>query len=347
MTSEIQERDRPSGETASVEVRRPVRIAHLSDPHVYRLFAWPWQFAGKRLFGWLNLVRKRRHVFRAQAFASALARAYELEVDWIVVTGDLTQTALGTEFRAAARILAAAGTGSSDPDAAVDQRTGGSIPTVVIPGNHDRYTQGAVWTRRFERYLREVGGVQSFPSRIDLSPTARLFALDPNRPSIVANGTLPARQLSWLRAELADAWADGVLPVVASHYPVAIPPGVGDSKSHRLTNRDEMRAAMGAGGPALLLHGHVHRPWVYPDPTYGSLLTIDAGACGFCGPSAPLGSGLLTLTLTPMTDVSSGSSAGLACWGNARVDHHVETSAGHWSVTTLHDEAVRGAPAPA
>src|SRR5262252_4643150 len=70
----------------------------------------------------------------------ALARLAELErVDHLIVTGDVTAYSLEAEF---ARARGAMGR------IADDRRR-----CTVIPGNHDRYTPGALATRRFEKYF--------------------------------------------------------------------------------------------------------------------------------------------------------------------------------------------------
>ncbi len=81
---------------------------------------------------------------RAEAFARApetigriLEDARTLEVDHVILSGDLTAYALPVEFDGARKAL---GAWADEPRRCT-----------VIPGNHDRYTPGAHRTRRFEQ----------------------------------------------------------------------------------------------------------------------------------------------------------------------------------------------------
>ena len=258
---------------------RTIRIAFVSDPHCYRIAVGPWSLLGKRALGWANLVWNRRNHFDAACFARCVHRAQDIEADLLLVGGDLTQTSLGSEFRIARRILS--------------QFAG---PKVVIPGNHDRYTYAAQFTRRFERWLRDVGAVDEFPAWFDLDNDLRLIALDPTRPSVNARGTLPGLQLRRFQALLDQAKDQGVVPLVACHYPAVVPPGIHHKRSHRMTNEDAVRQALvDHQAPLVFANGHIHRMWVYQPAEGPHVLSLNPGACGSFSHEAPLGNGFLEL----------------------------------------------------
>jgi 3',5'-cyclic AMP phosphodiesterase CpdA len=83
-----------------------VRIAHISDLHVIALEgAVPLRLLNKRLTGYVNLklVRSPLHQLPlAQAVAREIRR---MDVDHVVVTGDLTNLALEREFERARTLL--------------------------------------------------------------------------------------------------------------------------------------------------------------------------------------------------------------------------------------------------
>ena len=83
-----------------------MRIAHFSDLHLLALDGVPARrFLNKRLTGWANLRLKRRSIHRAQ-YVRAIAREIgRLGVDHAVVTGDLTNLALETEFALARQVI--------------------------------------------------------------------------------------------------------------------------------------------------------------------------------------------------------------------------------------------------
>ena len=116
---------------------------HLSDIHIWRYALNPLRLFNKRAVGMAELVLGRSRKFRLERLQSVVDRVLSLAPDHILITGDLTTTALPAEFRAARKALA---------DLLVD-----SSRVTVIPGNHDRYTIGSVRHRQFEEWFGEVG----------------------------------------------------------------------------------------------------------------------------------------------------------------------------------------------
>ena len=91
-----------------------------------------------------------------------------LNPDHILITGDLTTTALPAEFRACRWEL---GPWLQDPQ-----------KTTIIPGNHDRYTLGAHRDRRFEQYFGKFAPASSYPWLRYLDADTAILGLDPTRP---------------------------------------------------------------------------------------------------------------------------------------------------------------------
>ncbi len=112
-----------------LRVSPPVRLIHVSDIHFWRYQFNPLQLLSKRLLGMASLVVRRARRFRLERIQDVVDRVLLLNPDHILITGDLTTTALPAEFRAAVRGLAP---WLEDPRR-----------TTIIPGNHDRYT----WAR--------------------------------------------------------------------------------------------------------------------------------------------------------------------------------------------------------
>ena len=286
-----------------LEDGQPLRLALISDPHIWRIGAWPWQFLGKRIAGWMNLVVSRRNHFRNDGFDAALQRASDIGSQLVVVNGDLTQTALPREFRAAARALSSC-----------------DLPAVIVPGNHDRYTRGSVWMRRFERHLGPLGGATHYPQALRLGNGIRVIALDPCRPDARARGTLPALQLAGLAEQLRDCRECGDLPLVACHYPCTSPPEAPVRPGHELTNAAEMLAVFAQHDQRLIVFsGHIHRPWCWQPREAPNVISINPGPCGFIKPNAPFGLGFLELEVDPVA-------------GRIAVRAHRRDVAGEWQV---------------
>ena len=98
-----------------------------------------------------------------------------------MITGDLTTTALPSEFREASRLLAPLLT---DP-----------LRVTMVPGNHDRTTRRSFLTRRFEGTFGEFMPAETFPWLRWLDDETAILGLDPTRPHFSPRGRLPEDQL--------------------------------------------------------------------------------------------------------------------------------------------------------
>src|SRR5258708_7537089 len=150
-----------------------VRIIHLSDIHIWRYSINPSRLLSKRFLGILGLLRGRARRFRLERLGSVVDRVRALAPDHVLITGDLTTTALPSEFRAARHELAPL---FADPNRAT-----------VLPGNHDRYTARSVRKRKFEATFGEFSG-GTYPWLREIDRETAILCLDPTRPHISARG---------------------------------------------------------------------------------------------------------------------------------------------------------------
>src|ERR1700691_5025488 len=120
-----------------------MRIAHFSDLHLLSLEGVPFhRFLNKRATGFANLKLKRGSIHRA-SYVRAIAREVRrIEVDHVVVTGDLTNLSLEPEFELAREVL--------EKDLDLSPRD-----VSIVPGNHDVYTRGARAAQRFATYFAD------------------------------------------------------------------------------------------------------------------------------------------------------------------------------------------------
>src|SRR5262245_29898685 len=117
----------------------PLRLVHISDIHFWQYALNPLQLFSKRLLGMASLLVRRARRFRLERMHGVVNGVSSLDPDHILITGDLTTTALPAEFRAAKHALSP---WLNDP-----------ARVTIIPGNHDRYTVGAHRDRRFEQFF--------------------------------------------------------------------------------------------------------------------------------------------------------------------------------------------------
>jgi len=227
---------------------RTVRIAHATDVH---WFSPPplTRLCNKRFLGWVNLfVGGRKTEFDETVQTDLIEHITALAPDAVLMSGDLTATALEAEFEKARAAL--------NP---VLER----FPTLVLAGNHDVYTWRAARERRIARYFEPWMGLGGDPegiARLDVGPVT-ILGLDPNRPGVLSSGRLPAEQLEGLAEALAgDALAERVV-LLALHYPVLDRHGeVYDGLNHGLRNARELIAVLEAAPkrPVAIVHGHEH-----------------------------------------------------------------------------------------
>ena len=184
-----------------------MRIIQLSDVHVWRYSYNPFHLFNKRVLGTASLLAGRARSFRLERLESVVARVKGLAADHILITGDLTTTALKAEFQDAREALA---------DLLADPSR-----TTVIPGNHDRYTDGSVRFRQFEAFFGEFAPSEKFPwLRYPRSRDRDPRLLDPTRAHISARGYLPPDSTAMARDLLAGQSPRPRRLIVACHYPV-------------------------------------------------------------------------------------------------------------------------------
>lgn len=265
--------------------RGPVmRIVLFGDIHLYRLWLTPWQLISKRILGQTNLILNRRQRFQHERLGPMIEKAIEIDPDMLLLSGDVSTTSLKREF--------------ADVQAAL-KPLADRVPTVLVPGNHDRYTFAAARTRVIDRMLCEWVP-QQFPHTRALTDRWHLLALDAAVPRLYnARGRLGMPQFEQAKAyiESLDA-SQGV--VVLCHYPCALPGHVHEHESHALEERDALREALAnCAARVVYLHGHIHQPW-HHEPGDGSgvpFTCIDAGSPCMKDSKHPNGQGFYEIEL--------------------------------------------------
>jgi 3',5'-cyclic AMP phosphodiesterase CpdA len=237
-----------------------MRIAHFSDLHVLDLVGvspsrlW----TNKRATGMVNLQLNRGHKHKPRAVEAIVRDVREQGVDHVVITGDLSNLALETEFAAVRAMLDGLG---MDPS-----------QVSVVPGNHDLYTRGSERSQRFFHAFREymscdTGAGDAGHHRSGVFPYVRvrgpaaivgLSSAVPRLP-IVSAGHVGAGQIAALERVLAEPSLRALVPVVLMHHPVINPRSAWRSRSRGLAEADAMRAVLSRReGDLLFLHGHLH-----------------------------------------------------------------------------------------
>jgi len=133
-----------AGESASAPSSpRTLRIVHATDLHFLERPSLSDVLAGpKRIIGLTHLfVLGRASKFSRAVQDQLVDTISELKPDLLLLSGDLTTLALESEFATARRAL----------HPLLDNN--GAFPTLIVAGNHDAYTRGAVTQGLMQRYF--------------------------------------------------------------------------------------------------------------------------------------------------------------------------------------------------
>ncbi len=222
----------------------PLRFVHVSDIHLLDLRGVrPWHYLNKRITGRVNLALGRRRKHDERIFEHAVQAGVELGAERLVITGDLTNLSLPSEFAHVRTRLDAL-----------------ALPVTVIPGNHDAYVSGAVRDDLFARHFapfmagERAGAPFPFVQRFDdvalIGVSSGVVTLP-----LFATGRVGSPQLERLDAVLAQLGAEGCARVVLIHHP----PVAGVAKPrHDLLDLAEFGEVIARRGAELILHGHEH-----------------------------------------------------------------------------------------
>lgn len=243
-----------------------MRIGHISDLHILDLGEPSvLQFLNKRLVGGLNLLLNRSHAHSAKVVERAVEHLEQLDVDHIVVSGDLTNLALDSEFETARALI--------------DTIDDAQHRVSLVPGNHDYYTAGAARTGRFEEHfapfmksdLPEYQLTTGYPY-CHLRGEAAIVGLNSGiaTPWMFSTGRVDAEEVAAARRLLDDPQVSRRFKIVVVHHPLLPDEHHAINFTRRLINDDEVLEMVRRSDVDLVLHGHTHYFSILELPKLGS-----------------------------------------------------------------------------
>jgi 3',5'-cyclic AMP phosphodiesterase CpdA len=220
----------------------------------------------KQTLGWLKWILKRSKEHRTDVLDALVEDLQTAQPDHVVVTGDLTNLGMETEFPTATMWL---------------QRLGGPQQVSIVPGNHDTYTfssPSVLWTYWMD-YLRsdsqekailrainppDTEPFQGFPTLRIRGPVA-LIGVSSAQPTnlFYANGSVGKAQLDRLEHLLHSLANSGLCRIVLIHHPLS---KEGIARRRRLSDAQAVQGVLRRAGADLVLHGHTHRTSVVTVP---------------------------------------------------------------------------------
>ena len=265
-----------------------MKIVHLSDIHVWKYSRNPIRWWGKRAIGMAELLTGRARQFRLERLVEVVEQARRLEPDHVLISGDLTTTALRGEFDQARRAL--------------EPLLGDADKVTVIPGNHDRYTSHSVRTKAFERVFGKFAPSITYPWLRELDDRTAILGLDATRSHLSATGRLPEAQFRAARELVASNSGTFRRLIVACHYPVVAPEEYrAELRKKRLVNGAEVAEWLRGLAPHLYCCGHVHAAWAFRPEEIPNQLCVNAGAPLLRDPTGRRPPGFLELDVTEHT----------------------------------------------
>jgi 3',5'-cyclic AMP phosphodiesterase CpdA len=246
-----------------------IRCAHLSDLHFFNLSLNPLQFFSKRGLGNLNFIALRKPKFYLPQLDTLIAQYVNLNVDCVIVSGDLSTTSFIKEFRQAEHLF--------------DRFREAGMKVFTLPGNHDQYTK-----RSFKKQLF----YDIFPS--SFSP-ACAYNLKDHKVTSVELGK--GWSLILLDTAIATPWAssqglfsveaeknlDALLSSMPAHQKVILAnhfPLFEHEAERRVLQRASALRDVVRRHPMIkvYLHGHTHRQSLAALQGNGYPLILDSGS---------------------------------------------------------------------
>lgn len=181
----------------------------------------------------------------------------------LIVSGDLTQRARPSQFKAAADFL-----GHFD------------IPKVVVPGNHDVPLYDLVRRfgaplRRFQKHIQRE--LNPYYEDNELS----VLGLNTARSFTRKSGRISHDQIEWITETLQKVSARK-FKILVTHHPFIPPPGEPEAGIDLVGRAHEALVAIDAAGIDLMLAGHLHHGYsgdvrTYYPATRRSIIVVQAG----------------------------------------------------------------------
>ncbi len=230
-----------------------MRLAHISDLHLLDLTGIKLSrlLTNRRILGGVNLLLRRAKEYRPEVLEVLVDDLIREGVDHIVVSGDISNLGLESEFERVFHLLKLLGDGTR---------------VSVVPGNHDYYTAGAALTRRFEKtfypFMFPNGfsdpDADLYPYTKDLGDCLLVGACSAIKTQpLISHGRIGERQLQRLEQVLSDASSQGRMTCLVLHHALHIRDAMPEYTS-RLLDRDAVLAMIHRCKVDLVMYGHDH-----------------------------------------------------------------------------------------
>ena len=249
-----------------------LKIAHISDLHLYKITFSPMQFFSKRWLGNLNVYFFRKNKFKPKQLNLLLDVFKKHKIDLVIVTGDISSTSLKDEFEAGKTLFSEI------------EKEG--IKTFFLPGNHDHYTKKAHRKQHFYDFFENKKGKTTIEKSFSLKKDKiEAHLIDKNLYLInldcsIATHLLSSRGLFSKKAEdnlkkLLSMINKEDKIILANHFPFTQREG-----PRRSLKRSRILKKIIKEHPniKIYLHGHTHRHNILDLRKKSLPLVLDSGS---------------------------------------------------------------------
>lgn len=242
-----------------------MKIAHISDLHYSHASFSPAQFFSKRWLGNLNLVLSRKRSYDPKRLELLPGLWKSLGVDLVLITGDVSTTALPEEFALASTFATSC------------KKEG--IHILALPGNHDCYTKGSCSSKRFYKFFDpcwEEKSLQKDRLSTILIGGVVLIGLDTSKAtSLVSSEGYFDEDLELLLENTLSSLPRQQPVFLANHFPFFAQP----CARRNLVRRDALKNLIQRFPQIkLYLHGHTHRHCLADLRAHNLPLILDSGS---------------------------------------------------------------------
>jgi 3',5'-cyclic AMP phosphodiesterase CpdA len=249
-----------------------IKIAHISDLHLWKFSFNFCHFFCKRWLGNLNFLFFRKKKFSPNQIMVLPDLLEKLKVDYLIVTGDISSTSLEKEFEEGKKFF--------------DELKKKGIEPICIPGNHDCYTKQSQKDKLFYRYFENKGGQSLIEKKFSLKED-RIEAKWLTKgwwyvgmDSTLATNWFSSRGLFSIETEkkleeLLDLIPKDSFIILACHFPFKM------TKSPRrvLKRAINLRQLLKKhSNVKIFLHGHTHHHSIYDLRKERLPLVLDSGS---------------------------------------------------------------------
>jgi Icc protein len=193
--------------------------------------------------------------FKQKIFDTLVNEVNEVKPDAIIITGDLTDEGLISQFRRAS--------------VEIKRLTDICPNVIVLPGNHDYRHTGYLLFKKFFPSSRSFSSSPSNVYRFNRTLIITLATARPDRDE----GEVGHRQNLWLEKILSDENYKKMTKIIAMHHHLIGVPDTGTDKIVIVDAGDILRTCL-QYEVDLVLCGHKHRPWLW------NLETLDIAYAG-------------------------------------------------------------------